>query len=126
MLVSAQFAYGQHRVSASKTLAAVDIRLPQPSTVHIVANTSVVADRGARLLTGFSDRPSLNDAWDQSMRVVEVPQRGRWINFGSTVSVDLPAGQHTLRWKVMVKDVNLLFDAGSMVVRAVPRTPPGR
>ncbi len=126
VLVSAQFAYGQHRVSASKTLAAVDIRLPQPSTVHIVANTSVVADRGARLLTGFSDRPSLNDAWDQSMRVVEVPQRGRWVNFGSTVSVDLPAGQHTLRWKVMVKDVNLLFDAGSMVVRAVPRTPPGR
>lgn len=121
VMATAQFEFGQVTVSTDATIASVDVSIDRPMQVQIAANTSATSLGGPQLITtGFSDIENPGLMWGESLRFVSFQGAGDWENFGSTVSVTLPAGNHTLRWKVWVSGVPLAFDSGSMSVIAVP------
>ncbi|MBM4076796.1 MAG: hypothetical protein FJ267_14300, partial [Planctomycetes bacterium] len=127
-IASSQFGSGKVSIRTSGTISATKIVLKQPSVVHITANTSVASQNGGtRFTTGFSNQEPSDKIWLESARYIQVRSPGEWVNFGSTVSVNLPAGEHTIRWKIWresSQSAELKFDSGSMLIQAYPVSAP--
>ena len=124
VVASVRFASGQITATQSGTIASARISLREPSIVHIVANSNVSSDGGAsRFATGFSDKQPVGEYWQESIRNPQLRADGSWVNLGSNMSIQLPAGDHTIHWKVWLgSGATLKFSSGSMLIQATPVT----
>ncbi len=125
VVANAVVSYGT-TINAYSKISSVTIDLAQDSVVHLTANGSVQADQDFPLTisTGFFNEdvpanPNDDSMWFSSLRFVSLPAK-TWTNFGSTASVTLPKGTHTIYWKVWVNAATLTFDSGELLVQAYP------
>lgn len=119
---SAQFDSGTISATQSGVIASARISLREPSVVSIVANTSA-RNMGwtARIATGFSDKPALDQFWQDSIRNPQLNTYGSWTNMGSHATVQLPAGDHAVYWKIWVEPgASLTFHSGALLIQATP------
>ena len=119
---SAQFPWTPpQNQSANANLASATIVLDRPMEVHITANSSF-RPTGAvpgQHSTGFFDESAVNVMWTDSLRNLTSTSQSDWTNFGSTFAIHLPAGTHTIFWKIWTT-TPLQFSGGSMLVEAFP------
>lgn len=123
---SAQFPWSAaKKVSSNSNIAEAKITLDQEMEVHIQANTSAQTQTSGLLVrTGFYHQSSPNVMWTNSYRRLHFAGAGHAVNFGSSSSIRLPAGTHTIYWKIWVSGGELKFDSGCMTIEAfaIPAT----
>jgi hypothetical protein len=107
------------QVSANSNLVETTFTLTQPTTVHITANTSAHATTTPTTIrTGFFNAAAVNVMWTNSLRHVSLDAVDDWSNFGSSFTIDLPAGAHTIYWKLWTSD-QIEFSSGTILVEAL-------
>jgi thermitase len=123
IVASARFDSGTVKVTSSGVIASAKLSLKQPSVVSIVANTSARnAGWPTRFATGFSDKPAVDQFWQETIRNPELNRAGGWSTVGSMATLNLASGEHTIYWKVWVdQGASLTFHAGQMLIQAVPQ-----
>lgn len=106
------------KVSANSNILEVNLHLDEPMEVHLSANSSALRKLAAptRFTTGFYNAPATNVMWSYSLRDISLPSANQWVNFGSMMSINLPAGNHTFYWKIWVSGGELEFSGGTMLV----------
>jgi choice-of-anchor B domain-containing protein len=116
--VSGQFPFNENKkVSSNANILQATIHLQQEMAVHINTNTSVRAlDQKRDFRTGLYNQESPNAMWTQSYRPITIPETDRWVNFGSTFSLRLKPGSHTIYWKIWISGAQLEFSSSSMSV----------
>jgi hypothetical protein len=112
----------QKKASSNANILQAQITLDREMDVLVTANSSAKLNAGGPLdfWTGFFNQMQTNTMWTFSLRNVTVPQANQWENFGSTFAIRLPAGTHTLYWKVWVSGGELQFSSGGLQVEAFP------
>jgi hypothetical protein len=103
-------------VSANSNIMQATIHLDRPGKLHIVANTSARSGSPVSFYTGVYNASATNIMWTNSLRNVTVPLPNRWTNFGTTFGIDLPAGDHTIYWKVWISGGSLTLSAGALLI----------
>ena len=115
--VSAHFPWSpQKTVSTNENILQVNLHLDEQSEVHISANSSAQSATPISFRTGFFNQVSPNVVWTYSYRNVSLPDPNQWANFGSKFSIQLPAGDHTLYWKIWVNGGTLKLSSGTLQV----------
>lgn len=110
-------------VDQNDNLLSVNFELPEPMVVDIAAHGSAKRTKGSGntpVRTGvYSDAPP-NIMWTGSYR------RGNFLTsndhriLSSDFSIALPAGKHTIYWKLWITNATLQFDSGTLTVRGIP------
>jgi hypothetical protein len=112
------------KVSANSNILQVSIHLDQPAELHLTANSSARTTAAPLTFrTGLYNQPAVNVMWTYSYRTVTVQHPNQWVNFSSMIAVSLPAGDHTIYWKIWVTGGELELSAGTLLVEAF--TPAG-
>lgn len=121
-IASARFGPGEVTATQSGAIASARLTLKEASVVSIVANTSASnSGRSSRLATGFSDKAPADQYWQDSIRNPELNPSGGWSNIGTNQTLQLPAGEHIVYWKIWIEPgASLRFHAGQMLIQAVP------
>ncbi len=103
----------------------MEFELPKPASVLVEASTSVSSKKASQLFrSGFgASRPSGDADMANSFDVASVGQAGSYSNLSSSHTMELPAGKHTIYWKLQLNEGGelQLRGGGSMVVRAFLR-----
>jgi hypothetical protein len=123
LVAFAQFPYTeQKKASSNANILETQITLDRTMDVLITANSSAKLNAGGPLefWTGFFNQTPTNTMWTNSLRNVTVVGANQWENFGSTFAIRLPAGSHTLYWKVWVSGGELQFSSGGLQAEAFP------
>jgi len=119
--ISAQFSYREKRaVDVDSDLVSLPIHLDQPMEVYIDANTSMASDMPIELAIGLTDQEDVSKIWSESLRQVSLPKAMQWVNVGTRYVTQLPAGDHTIRWRVWITGATVTFGSGTMTVRGLP------
>ena len=115
----------QKKASSNENILQTQITLDREMDVLVTANSSAKLNAGGPLdfWTGFFNQIETNTMWTFSLRNVTVSQANQWENFGSTFAIRLPAGTHTLYWKVWVSGGELQFSSAGLEVEAFPAAP---
>jgi len=115
--VSAQFPFTDHKtVSANENIVQVNLHLDEESIVHISANSSAQSTAPLSFRTGFYNQATQSTIWTGSYRNVSLSNASQWGNFGSKYSVKLPAGDHTIYWKIWINSGTITLSSGSLQV----------
>ena len=111
---------GIERSSPSKLLEAT-IVLEKTSDVHIHAETSARSSAaGVELITGLLDEDDLSTVWARSYRQTTWSSASESRHFGTSMTVTLPPGRHTIYWSVWISGGSLSFDSGMLTVVGYP------
>jgi hypothetical protein len=70
---------------------------------------------GTAFETGFYNDPNPNVVWTSAYRNLAVTPN-EWENFASAAAVNLPAGDHTIYWKIWITGATLTLSSGSLLV----------
>lgn len=125
----AQTAYNEFFWSASKqvsqnsNLLSVTFDLPEKMAVNFSAHGSARRIKGSGntvIRTGIYNQSSANTMWTGSYRRVSFDNPNDNKIVSSDFSITLPAGQHTIYWKLWVSGATLQFDSGTLTVSAFP------
>ncbi len=111
------------QVSQNANLLSTKFDLPEKMVVNFSTNTSArrVSGSGNTLIrTGVSTQSSVNTMWTGSYRRVNFDSANDSKIVSSNFSIILPAGEHTVYWKVWVSNATLQFDSGTLTVSAFP------
>jgi hypothetical protein len=84
--------------------------------VHISANSSAQSAAPLSFRTGFYNQSVQNVIWTNSYRNVSLSNANQWGNFGSKFSLQLPAGDHTIYWKIWINSGTITLSSGSLQV----------
>jgi hypothetical protein len=103
------------QVSSNSVILQSTIHLDQPAAVHMVANTSAMSPTARVFATGFYNAADPNVVWTSSYRSLAVAAN-QWTNFSSSSAINLPAGDHTIYWKIWVSGGTLTLSSGTLVV----------
>ncbi|HEY7688000.1 MAG TPA: hypothetical protein VH835_04885 [Dongiaceae bacterium] len=115
--VSGHFPFTDHKtVSANENILSVNLHLDEPSVVHISANSSAQSAAPLSFRTGFYNQSVQNVIWTNSYRNVSLSNANQWGNFGSKFSLQLPAGDHTIYWKIWINSGTITLSSGSLQV----------
>ena len=127
-VASARFDSGTVNATTSGMIASAKLSLTQPSIVSVVANTSARSvGWPTRFATGFSDQPAVDQYWQETIRNPELNRSGGWSAVGSMATLNLPAGEHTIYWKIWIDPgASLRFHSGLMLIQAVPLSAAGQ
>jgi thermitase len=122
VVASARFDSGTVSATTSGTIASAKLSLRQPAIVSIVANTSARnVGWQTRFATGFADKPAVDQFWQETIRNPELSRAGSWSTVGSMATVNLPAGEHTIYWKIWIDPgASLKFHSGLLLIQALP------
>ncbi len=117
---AAHFPWSQFKkVSANSNIAEATITLTAPTNVHISANSSArTTGTSVRVRTGFYTGSSTGVMWTNSLRDVSLPSATEWENFGSEMAINLPAGTHTIYWKLWTNR-EIEFSSGTLLVEGL-------
>lgn len=114
------------KVSSNSNILQATIHLDQPMEVHISANTSARSISGSTprvFTTGFYNQPPANVMWSYSLRDVTAPAANQWVNFSSMIAMNLPAGNHTIYWKLWTSGGTLELSGGTLLIEGFKPSP---
>ena len=105
--------------SANSNILEASFTLTEPTEVHITASSSASVPAGAPQLiyTGFYNDVSPDVMWTWSLREISLQQAGEWNSFSSDISIPLPAGNHTIYWKLWTGGT-VELSSGTLMVEA--------
>jgi len=103
-------------ISTNSNIIQASIHLDQPAKVHISANTSARSASPVSFTTGVYNNVAPNVMWTDSLREVSVAAPNSWANFGTTFAIDLPAGDHTIYWKLWISGASVTLSGGALLV----------
>ena len=105
--------------SANSNILEASFTLSEPTEVHITASSSASVPAGAPQLvyTGFYNDVSPDVMWTWSLREISLQQAGEWNSFSSDISIPLPAGNHTIYWKLWTGGT-VELSSGTLLVEA--------
>ena len=105
--------------SANGNILEASFTLSEPTEVRITASSSASVPAGAPQLiyTGFYNDVSPDVMWTWSLREISLQQAGEWNSFSSDVSIPLPAGNHTVYWKLWTGGT-VELSSGTLMVEA--------
>jgi hypothetical protein len=107
------------QISTNSNILEASLSLTEATDVHITANTSArTAQSGVLIRTGFYSDASPNVMWTNSFREVTLQQPNQWVNFGSAMAIRLPAGNHTIYWKLWTGN-QIEFSSGTLLVEGL-------
>jgi hypothetical protein len=113
---SATFPWSSFKtVNTNSVILQVGIHLDRPAALHMIANSSAMSTAAIAFQTGFYNDPNPNVVWTSSYRNLAL-SANQWENFGSTAAINLPAGDHTIYWKIWVVGGKLTLSSGSLLV----------
>lgn len=124
-----RFAYGEFfwsdgvTLDGNDNLLSVSFSLPTAMVVDIGVNASVRRSEGSGVTTfrtGVYDQETPNVMWTGSYRRGSLTANEVSRPVSSSFAVRLPAGDHTIWWKLWVSGATLRFDSGALSVRAFP------
>lgn len=105
-------------VSANSNILQATIHLDRPGRVHISANTSARSATPVQFETGVYNGAPANIMWTDSFRSVSLPAVNQWADVGTMFAIDLPAGDHTIYWKIWITGGSLSLSAGALLLEA--------
>jgi hypothetical protein len=103
-------------ISTNSNIIQASIHLDRPGRLHVSANTSARSASPVSFTTGVYNGVAPNVMWTDSLREVSVPRPNLWANFGTTFAIDLPAGDHTIYWKLWISGASVTLSAGALLV----------
>lgn len=107
------------QVATNSNILQASISLTEPTDVHITANTSGrTGQAGVLIRTGFYNNQSPNVMWTNSFREVTLQHQNQWVNFSSAMAIRLPAGNHTIYWKLWTSNP-IEFSSGTLLVEGL-------
>ena len=56
--------------------------------------------------------------WTDSYRTLSLPVANQWADVGTMFAIDLPAGDHTIYWKIWINGGSLSLSAGALLLEA--------
>lgn len=110
-------------VSANSNILQASIHLDRPGKLHVSANTSARSAAPVQFQTGVYNGASTNVVWTDSYRNVSVTAANQWTNFGTMFAMDLPAGDHTIYWKIWITGGSLTLSSGTLLLEAFETAP---
>jgi hypothetical protein len=105
-------------VPANSNILQATIHLDKPGKVHISANTSARSATPVQFQTGVYNAAPVNIVWTDSFRSLSLPTANQWAQVGTMFAIDLPAGDHTIYWKIWIAGGSLSLSAGTLMVEA--------
>ncbi len=105
-------------VAANSNVLQASIHLDKPGKVHISANTSARSATPVQFQTGVYNGSVVNTVWTDSFRNLSLPTANQWAQVGTMFAIDLPAGDHTIYWKIWISGGSLSLSAGTLMVEA--------
>jgi hypothetical protein len=105
--------------SANSNILEASFTLAEPTEVHITASSSasVPANAPQLIYTGFYNAASPDIMWTWSLREISLQQPGEWNSISSDISIPLPAGNHTIYWKLWTGST-VELSSGTLMVEA--------
>jgi cathepsin L len=109
--------------SDNDNVASVTFNLPKEMYVSFVADATASISEGSApqyFRTGLYSAESPNSMWTASYRVGSFQSASQHIPVHTSIAMKLPAGTHTLYWKIWVRGYTIDFDSGTLTALAVP------
>ena len=109
--------------SQNSNVLSVSFDLPTPMIVDFEVNGSGRRTAGAgttTFTTGVYSQAAPNVMWTGSYRQGSFTASNVSLPVTSTFSMKLPAGSHTIYWKLWLSGATLRLDSGNLIVRAFP------
>jgi hypothetical protein len=114
---SAHFSWTPAKVvSTDSNILQTTIHLDRPGKVHVSANTSARSASPLSFRSGLYNAPAPNAMWSNSLRDISIPAANQWVNFSTKIAVDLPAGSHTIFWKIWISTGTITLSGGTLTV----------
>ena len=111
--------------NANANIMSLSFTLPKEMYVTIVADSSAVIGSGSNgksFMTGLYNLETPNTAWSPSVRKGYLQLAADSQPVHTSISLKLPAGKHTIYWKIWVKGYTIRLDYGTMTAVAVPQS----
>ena len=109
----------------SSNILSLSFTLPKEMYVTIVADSSAVIGSGSNgksFMTGLYNQEIPTIIWSPSARKGYLQQAADSQQVHTSISLKLPAGTHTIYWKVWVKGYTIRLDYGTITAIAVPQS----
>jgi cathepsin L len=109
--------------SSNDNLASVTFNLPREMYVTFVADASAMIARGSSpqsFRTGLYVGVSPNTVYTASYRVGSFVSANQHVPVHTSFAMKLPAGTHTMYWKIWVSGYTIQLDSGTFTILAVP------
>src|SRR5262249_25036482 len=114
---AAAFPWSQAKVvSANANILQASIHLDRPGKLHVSANTSARSAVPVQFQTGVYNGAAANIVWTDSFRNVSVPAANQWADLNPMIAIDLPAGDHTIYWKIWIAGGSLTLSSGTLLL----------
>ena len=105
-------------VSANSNILQATIHLDKPGKVHVAANTSARAASPVQFQTGVYNGSATNVVWTDSFRSLSAAAASQWADVSTMFAIDLPAGDHTIYWKIWITGGSLSLSSGVLTLEA--------
>jgi hypothetical protein len=105
-------------VSANSNILQATIHLDRPGKLHISANTSARSAAPVQFQTGVYNGSATNVVWTDSFRRVSLPAANQWADVSTMFAIDMPAGDHTIYWKIWISGGSLSLSSGVLALEA--------
>ncbi|CCE09503.1 exported hypothetical protein [Bradyrhizobium sp. STM 3843] len=105
-------------VNANSNILQATIHLDKPGQVHISADTSASSTGPVQFESGVYNGAQPNVVWTDSYRSFSLPAANQWAAMETKFAIDLPAGDHTIYWKVWIAGGSLSLSSGVMTIEA--------
>lgn len=109
--------------SSNANVASLTFTLPREMYVSFVAESSAVIVQGSgpqNFRTGLYSSAATNIMWTSSYRRGSFQAVGQYIPVHTSFAMKLPAGTHTVYWKLWLSGYTIQFDSGTLTALAVP------
>jgi hypothetical protein len=105
-------------VSVNSNILQATIHLDKPGKVHVAANTSARAASPVQFQTGVYNGSATNVVWTDSFRSLSAGAASQWADVSTMFAIDLPAGDHTIYWKIWITGGSLSLSSGVLTLEA--------
>jgi cathepsin L len=109
--------------STNANVASVTFNLPKEMYVSFEADASATIAKGSApqyFRTGLYTGESPNTMWTASYRIGSFQSANQHIPAHTSFAMKLPAGTHTMYWKIWLSGYTIEFDSGTLTALAVP------
>jgi hypothetical protein len=103
-------------VSANANILQATVHLDRPGRLHVAANTSASSTAPVQFQTGVYNGAQTNVMWTDSFRSLSLPAVNQWAEVGTKFAMDLPAGDHTIYWKIWINGASLSLSSGVLTL----------
>jgi hypothetical protein len=109
--------------SSNANVASVTFNLPKEMYVSFVADATATIAKGSApqyFRTGLYTSESPNSMWTGSYRKQSFQSANQHVPVHTEFSMKLPAGTHTVYWKIWLNGYTIEFDSGTLTAMALP------